>query len=340
MGLIITLLGLVALPICAFAFPIGRKLGVLDRPDRKGGRKRHAKITPLVGGIATATPVILALVVLGILSDALALLVLAGVVAATLFLGFVDDRQHLRPSVRLVIASLIILPTLYFVPDFAVHQLISSRDGSTLTVGSFALPFTLVCLLGLQNAVNMADGKNGLVIGLSVVWTGIIASYAPTDLLPVFGALGLALGIAFFFNWRGKLFLGDAGSYSISALMGLLAIYVYNVSATPPSAEAVVLWFMVPVADCLRLIVSRALKGRSPFSPDRNHLHHYIYDAMPWRVGLPFYLCLVAMPAALANLWAKYTIVWIMLAGIAYVFLYITATRAAAEAQAEMTPAE
>ncbi len=85
-----------------------------------------------------------------------------------------------------------------------------------------------MCLVALQNAVNMADGKNGLVIGLSLIWIAALAAYAPVQLTPILIVLAIGLRITMVFNLRNKLFLGDAGSYALSVVIGALTIYAYN----------------------------------------------------------------------------------------------------------------
>ncbi|RMD87314.1 MAG: hypothetical protein D6807_08100 [Alphaproteobacteria bacterium] len=117
---------------------------------------------------------------------------------------------------------------------------------------------------------------------------------------PVLAALSAALLVTLLFNLRGRLFLGDAGSYSLSVLIGLLAIYAYNQGFDRLPADSVALWFLIPVLDTTRLIVTRVSRGQPPFRGDRTHLHHLLYDAMPWRYGLLLYLGMILLPGLLA----------------------------------------
>src|SRR3546814_5035214 len=71
----------------------------------------------------------------------------------------------------------------------------SVSDAPSFT-GAWGLPFTVLCLVGLQNAVNMADGKNGLVIGLCFIWTSILVIYAPPHLYPLLATLLAEIGRA------------------------------------------------------------------------------------------------------------------------------------------------
>ena len=167
------------------------------------------------------------------------------------------------------------------------------------------LGFSLLCLVGVQNATNMADGKDGLAIGLSLLWTGLLFAHAPDHLRPLLLVLAVGLALVLIFNLSGRLFLGDSGSYSISAFVGLATIYCYGVGFPVLRADVVALWFLIPVVDCLRLMAVRLARGRSPFSSDQNHLHHILTRWMPWRWGLPLYLALVGLPSLVGVLAAE-----------------------------------
>jgi UDP-GlcNAc:undecaprenyl-phosphate GlcNAc-1-phosphate transferase len=64
------------------------------------------------------------------------------------------------------------------------------------------------------------------------------------------------------------------------------------------------------VVDCLRLMGRRIMRGRSPFSSDREHLHHILYDRMPWRWGLMVYLAMAGVPGLLASFWPATAPLW------------------------------
>jgi UDP-GlcNAc:undecaprenyl-phosphate GlcNAc-1-phosphate transferase len=298
--------------ICLRADRIGEWLGVMDRPD--GSRKLHQRPTPMVGGTAVAAPLSLVAALLAWLTDLGPLyLVVAALTAALWLLGLADDRRTLRPSVRLTLSLFAATTALWAVPDLQVGYLRFSFLGEALFLGGWAIPFTLLCLVGLQNAVNMADGKNGLVTGMLLIWTGLVALYAPSHLAGLLWALAAMLAVVLGFNLAGRLFLGDAGTYALAVLVGLLGIYTYNVGFDRLPADMVALWFLVPVVDCLRLIVWRGLQGRSPFAGDRNHLHHHLERLMPWRWGLPCYLALIALPALAATQAPQLTLLWALL---------------------------
>ena len=78
------------------------------------------------------------------------------------------------------------------------------------------------------------------------------------------------------------------------------------------------LWFLIPVVDCLRLIGLRVIAGRSPFSSDSNHLHHILGRWMPWRWGLVAYFGLAGVPGLLALALPSLALVWIVLTLASY----------------------
>ena len=245
---------------------------------------------------------------------------LAVVLALFLLLGLVDDRRHirLRPLWRLGISVAASIAVLVAVPGLELTFLKFSFLTNTIFLGGFGLAFTVLCLVGLQNAINMADGKNGLVIGLVLIWTVGLLHFAPAHVEPVLIAFALGLAIALPFNLSGRLFLGDSGTYAISILVGVLTLYAYNVNFAALPADLVALWFLILIVDCLRLMVARMIAGRSPFSSDRHHLHHILWSLLPQPIGLLAYLGLVGVPFALALVRTDLTLIWAILALASY----------------------
>ncbi len=313
----------VALPICLFAGPLGRAFGLLDFPDTDGGRKRHAEITPLVGGIALAVSALLACVLTVRLLPSGPWVVqhlvwLGSVTAAMYVVGFFDDRFHLSPLLRLALAMLALFLTLMSAPDFSLGMLRFAGQDHVLLLGGWGDWFALLCLVGLLNAVNMADGKNGIILCLGLVWTAVLACHLGDAFAPVLSGVGVALAVLLVFNLRGRLFMGDGGSYALSALFGLLAIYAYNNDFAAMRADDVAVMFAVPVFDTVRLMTVRLVAGRSPFLGDRDHLHHHLHQRFGWPLGLWVYVALVALPNAAALVWPGTGLLWLVVTLLLY----------------------
>ena len=307
----------VAVLVGSNAMRIGRGLNLLDTPD--GDRKLHARVTPLVGGIAVGAASV-AGTLLSLWQGADAYLVWLVVAVTVMFgIGMVDDRRHLPPVTRLIAAVSLLLIVIAMVPEFRVTDLRFSSMPQPLPLGlAGGLVFTLLSLVGLLNAVNMADGKNGIVAGMALVWTFVLAAHAPLILLPLLVATGVALAVIGAYNMAGKLFLGDGGSYAVSALFGLLAIVIYNQPGSGMAADDVALLFAIPVLDTIRLMAARMARGQSPFMGGRDHLHHIMYARIGWPMGLVVYLALVALPNAGALLWPGSAFGWLAVSMVAY----------------------
>jgi len=329
--------GLSVVACCSFAGPMGRLLGVIDYPD--GGRKSHARPTPMIGGIALMLPLLLvALVIMGAGNAPLRIyssLVIAGL--GFLMLGWYDDRQHAPPGARLVVASGLFGAVILLQPDLLLASIDLGLGRLSIPLWLLSLPFTILCLVGLQNSINMVDGMNGLLICLAMFWSGCLLLYAPDHLVIYLQLLVLGLAILLPYNLFGALFLGDAGSYSIGGTIGILMIYTHNQAGGALPTLTVVLWLLVPVLDCLRVMVARILEDRSPLSPDKNHLHHRLAHQWRWPICLVIYVALVALPGTVGALWPDATVAMLALGGTSYLGL-LWVTRAPARARAQGSP--
>ena len=327
-GLLMTIL------CCENGRVIGRVLGVMDRPD--GARKLHGEATPLVGGLALALPLVVlqATWLVGHPNQERLFAALLLATSGFWLLGFIDDRRGLRPLHRLVATFLLFALILTVEPGMSLQALDFGDSLPRLELGVLAVPFTLVCLVGLLNAINMADGRNGLVLGLAVCWAYGLGEYAHANFQPFMHFLLISLVTVLIYNWSGRLFLGDSGSYVVGSLLGLVTIYLYNEPRSEFPMSAAALWLMVPVLDCLRLIVQRASVGRSPFSADLHHLHHYLAARLPWQAALPFYLVISAGPGFVALIWPSTAFVLLLTVPLLYVVLLLWLRRPSALAAA------
>lgn len=317
---------LVAFLVGHFAQPLGKALRLLDFPDIVGGRKLHADITPLVGGLGVIGAALLAIAALVVLqappASAATLLWFSITVFGMFVVGAADDRFGLTAPFRLAFGTALLLLAIAQVPDFQLNFLLFAGQGQlVLMPGLIGVGFTLLCLVGLLNAVNMADGKNGLVIGQALIWAGVLMVRLPVEMLPLMVAIAAALAVLLYYNMRGRLFMGDGGSYGLSAMFGLLAIYAWNRGFADMHADDLALIFAVPVYDTLRLIVHRIAVGKTPFTAGRDHLHHYLYARWGWPRPLPWVLALVAIPNLGAILLPGTGVIWLGVTFIGYLAL-------------------
>ena len=293
----------VSMLCCENARHIGRRLGVVDRPD--GKRKLHVRPTPLVGGIALGLALLFLELGWLVTQHSHTRLFTALILATVGFwtIGFLDDRREIKPIFRILASIALFWVILQIEPRLVLTDINFGPPFPSFTLGEMAVPFTLLCLVGLMNAINMADGRNGIVLGIAICWGFGLAQYADIRIQLFLGAAVVCLVTTLVYNWRGRLFLGDSGSYMLGAFLGLLTIYAYNNPRSEFPAAAAAIWLIVPVLDCLRLIVFRFARGKLPWRGDRNHLHHYLERHLPWGVALPLYLAVAAGPGFLALLW-------------------------------------
>ena len=297
--------GALTLLLCLYSKQICHVLGIMDVPD---ARKQHRSATPLMGGVAIELALlpVAAFLILFVTPPAWQqpLLIWLVCTAAMTLVGLADDRHTLSARDRLMISFLVFGSAAIVSPLFNIRvltfDLLNFQIG--LGTGWIAIIFTTICCVGLVNAVNMADGKNGLVIGLCIGWLILLALRAPPAFIPMIAVLLAILTILLMFNLRGRLFLGDGGAYGLASAIGLLAVMVYNSPGVHAgraiAADELMLLFAVPVIDSFRLTFVRMRRGQSPMAADRDHLHHHLQNRFGWPGGLVVYLLMALVPAA------------------------------------------
>jgi UDP-GlcNAc:undecaprenyl-phosphate GlcNAc-1-phosphate transferase len=142
-----------------------------------------------------------------------------------------------------------------------------------------ALPLTVVFLLGITNAINLADGLDGLAGGTTFLCLGALGLLAnsiglagPTGL--ALAAAGAVLGFLRYNTFPARVFMGDAGSQLLGFTVGVLGIVITQNSGSAVSSALPVLLAGIPILDTLSVMVQRFSEGRPMFSADKNHLHH------------------------------------------------------------------
>lgn len=293
--------------LCLFARPLCTKLKLLDVPS---ARKLHRIATPLVGGLALAVVVLPISLIYSLLYTPpqwhQPAFIYTFATMAMVLMGMEDDRRAISARTRLLLSLIVFGSVALFNPIFNVRSLRFAEPALEIGMGIAAVGyiFTTVCCVGLINALNMADGKNGLVIGLCLGWLPILSERAPPVIDPLIYIMMAALLVLLWFNMRGRLFLGDGGVYGLACGIALLTIATYNspgsYSAHAIAGEQIMLLFGVPVLDSFRLTFARMRRGQSPMAPDRDHFHHHLQTRFGWPWGLIVYLAIALIPASLA----------------------------------------
>lgn len=283
-------LELVSVFVVALGFQLqlkawARDMGLVDVPM---GRKLHAAITPLTGGLAIFAAFALAIVLEPSLRPAM-LWPLVGL-ALLVGCGTIDDLLHLPPGHKLIAqtaaALLLLAPGNAQVASVGLLPIV---DG--LVTGPLAWPLSAVFIVGLINAFNMIDGLDGLAAGLAVIafgWLTVLATAGaagPATVLPIIGAALAATCSVLVLNmrhpWRDKasVFLGDAGSMFLGALLAWLMLRMTHPEPTAVPM-VVMLWILaVPLCDAGSVILRRIRRGANPMRADGTHLHHVLRAA-------------------------------------------------------------
>lgn len=276
---------------------IAKEKNLVDNPD---ARKLQKTPVPVVGGLAVFFGLTFGLLagrmILGILSsyivpgidipystNAMPLILGLGIM---LYIGCLDDIMGLSHRSRFVIEILVILGLIYSsgMNINSLHGLWGIHDIPQY----LAIPLTVFAGVGIINAVNMVDGVNGLSSGLCITCCIIFGSkfILSNELVNSLLAYTMAASLILFFvhnvfGNQSKMFIGDAGTMIMGTLMTWFVICSMYVGNDSPELRqdvcptAMLIAFLsVPIADTLRVMTMRILKGKSPFRPDKTHLHH------------------------------------------------------------------
>jgi UDP-GlcNAc:undecaprenyl-phosphate GlcNAc-1-phosphate transferase len=154
-----------------------------------------------------------------------------------------------------------------------------SLPGGALELGLFALPITLVWIVGLINAMNLIDGLDGLAggVALCAVLTNLVVSMVrgqPIMTLCMAALAGALIGFLFYNFNPASIFLGDTGSLFLGYVLAVSSIRTHQKSSAVVSLLVPLVALAVPIVDTALAMGRRALTGRPMFSGDRDHIHH------------------------------------------------------------------
>jgi UDP-N-acetylmuramyl pentapeptide phosphotransferase/UDP-N-acetylglucosamine-1-phosphate transferase len=205
-------------------------------------------------------------------------------IAVLFAIGMMDDIKNLSArykfAIQIAVALLIAFSGVRitsFNGLFGIHELSISAQYT----------FTVLAITGITNAFNLIDGIDGLAGGLgfmSLIILGIfltLSGDANTAII-AFSLSGGLLGFLYYNFNPAKIFMGDTGSLVLGFVISVLCIKLIQLntdvklSFLPHAPVFVLSIVMIPVFDTLRVFALRIWSGRSPFSPDKNHIHHLL----------------------------------------------------------------
>ncbi|EPF12234.1 Undecaprenyl-phosphate alpha-N-acetylglucosaminyl 1-phosphate transferase [Cedecea davisae] len=265
-----------------FARKVAKVIGLVDKPNF---RKRHQGLIPLVGGISVYAGICFSfLIAKYYIPHGWLYLSCAGVLV---LVGALDDRFDISVKIRAAIQAIVGIIMMAY-GNLHLSSLGYIFGSWELVLGPFGYFLTLFAVWAAINAFNMVDGIDGLLGGLSSVSfaaMGVIllldgqyslAMWCFAVIVAILPYILLNLGVL---GRRYKVFMGDAGS----TLIGFTVIWILletTQGQNHPISPVTALWIIaIPLMDMIAIMYRRLRKGMSPFSADRQHIHHLIMRA-------------------------------------------------------------
>jgi UDP-GlcNAc:undecaprenyl-phosphate GlcNAc-1-phosphate transferase len=277
--------------ITAFAIPsiirVSKLKHLFDVPDE---RKHHKESIPTLGGMAIFAGVLFAVT---FWTDQVQIVELQYIITSLLilfFIGIKDDLVNLRASKKLMgqILAGVILVHMAEVRLTTFYGMFGIRD---LPIW-FSYIFSIFTCVVITNAFNLIDGIDCLAGSLGIVgaltfglWFHFLGMTQYSILCSAL--IGSLIAFLWFNKTPAKIFMGDTGSMLIGFIMALLAMkfiesvrvlprdHAYKILSVPVFTCSILI---IPLFDTLRVFILRMAKGKSPFHPDRNHIHHILVD--------------------------------------------------------------
>lgn len=259
----------------------------VDAPD--GARKVHQRAIPRVGGIAIAIAFFVPVFGLFFIDNGVSQAYLAnskqviGLVAGSILiigLGLFDDVKGLGAKFKFTFEIVLAIGAFYL--DYRIDS-ISNPFGPALELGWFALPITVLWIVGIINAINLIDGLDGLAGGVSLIT--VLTLFAVSLFLgkTIVGLTSIALaGALIGFLWYNfnpaSIFMGDSGSLFLGFILSITAISGASRYSTVVSLLIPVLALGLPILDTGMSVLRRFMAGKPLFGADRGHIHHKLLD--------------------------------------------------------------
>ncbi len=272
------------------------KVGLVDRPD---ARKVHSDAVPMSGGVAIVSVTCLAALLWPAETPYIGQLLWLSLLIAAV--GVTDDFLDVSPLIRfgVQIAACLWLIEMSGVRIDTFGALL--WPGNEARLGAWAVAVTVFGVVGIINALNMSDGIDALAAGYFLQALVVLMGLGLQD--PVLHALLIAVAVFIGFNKSrsGRMFLGDAGSMWLGFVLAWLLVYASSPAVgliLPVSA----LWFIaLPLYDTIYVMLRRLLNGRSPFQPDKKHLHHLLLALNLGHTGALLLLLLLQLMLTVAG---------------------------------------
>lgn len=288
--------------IYPYILEVAKAKNIVDNPN---ARKLQRVPIPVLGGLTVVFGILSGLMAFNMFGDFSDMFPTFATIIIILIIGLIDDMISLSPRIRFVVEIILILylikTTSCQLNDF--HGL----WGLNVIPNYISVPLTVFACVDIINAVNLIDGVDGYSSGYSIISCVMfgIMFYTLGDIRMVaLAAIVAASLLPFFlhnvFGKHSKMFIGDAGTLSLGIIF---SVFVMTIISSKQSIEGLpnnlgvvpftLAVLCVPVFDTLRVMSARMLKGRSPFSPDKTHLHHLFLELGYSHIGSALSIILI-----------------------------------------------
>ena len=296
------IVGAIAFLISAWMFPkalkYAKKHGIVDNPN---ARKLQRVPVPVMGGVAVYIGLLVATIAIVFITHNYRIIPIIFAMTVMLAIGVWDDIKNLPATLRFIVEIALVwglmASTGKYIDSF--HGLWGIQGVDVFV----SLPLSLLAGVGIINAVNLIDGVDGYSSSYGILTNMVFAliffsvGYRTMGLLSV--ACACAIVPFFFHNVFGKsskMFFGDGGTLMLGTLMSFFVFSLLSSKTicmtlahrgigTVALALAVL---AIPVFDTLRVMSARIVRGKSPFSPDKTHLHHLFIEMKFSHIGTSF----------------------------------------------------
>jgi len=276
-----------SLPVAALLTPLAsalaRRFGLLDHALTS--RKVHGRPIPRLGGVAMVLAFYVPVLGLFLTDSGVGRLfysdpprafgfIMGGLAIA--LLGVYDDLRGAGARTKFTVQFGVALAM--YLLGFRVDQ-IASPFGDAIQLGWLGLPFTLMWIVGVVNAMNLIDGLDGLAGGVALIAVGstfLVALGRGEPLMMLFTAAlaGSVLGFLFYNFNPASIFMGDTGSMFLGFILAVSALRTHQKGATAVAMLVPIVALGLPIGDTLLSIARRAVRGVPLFHSDRGHIHH------------------------------------------------------------------
>ncbi|MCD6570427.1 MAG: undecaprenyl/decaprenyl-phosphate alpha-N-acetylglucosaminyl 1-phosphate transferase [Deltaproteobacteria bacterium] len=292
---------------------LARRVNLVDIPD---SRKIHKGLIPRIGGVGIVIGAVVPIWIWVPMADEFRAF-LSGVVILLIF-GFLDDLIGLSYKKKLLGQVLAAGVTMAMGHVFIINLGVWT-SGEIILPYYLALPLTFFFILGITNAINLADGLDGLAGGLCVFIFLSLALLAYLDgsssiMVCCLGIVGALLAFLRYNSFPAAVFMGDTGSQFLGFSAAVLCIYLTQSQSTAIARTLPLIILGLPIMDTLTVMGERIMQGGSPFKADTKHFHYQLL-----RIGLSqkdavvmIYL-VQALMCLLSIQFRYYTELWIIL---------------------------